>query len=195
MGSKNRYDGVLSSYAINLIRSVAMNITRHKGFSSSDQDDLEQELVLHLLERLPKYDASKASLDTFINRVVYHIATSLVRARQTQKRGVDVTVHLEDPVGLPGEENQILLDVIDPEDLGLKNGTLSRSTEDQYLLQIDTEMLLNALPPDLRALCHMLAEDSVAEVAKSLGRHRTTIYKNVQTIHKDLEKKRLGDPR
>ena len=77
----------------------------------------------------------------------------------------------------------------------MKNGTLPRSAEDQCLLRIDTEMLLNALPPDLRALCFMLAEAPVAEIAKSLGRHRTTIYKNVQTIRKDLEKQRFDDPR
>jgi DNA-directed RNA polymerase specialized sigma24 family protein len=52
MESRNRYDGV-DAYAVTKIRHHARQLSRSRAFHSSDIEDLEQELMLDLLRRLP----------------------------------------------------------------------------------------------------------------------------------------------
>jgi len=195
MGSKNRYDGVLSHYSIHLIRNLAISMTRTKGFSISDQEDIEQELVIRLMARLPKYDPSKASLETFIQHVLVNLASNMIRDRRALKNGVDVTVNLEDPVSSPGEEPCRLLDVLDPDESGLLGGVAPRTEEEQIQVRIDTEKLISVLPPELQEICYMLQDTSVAEIAIALGRHRTTIHKRIGNARDYLEENHITDPR
>lgn len=75
-----------SSYAARLIRFKARQLCRRPGFTPSDREDIEQALRADLLERLPRFDASKAGLNTFIARVIERKTISIVRHRFAEKR-------------------------------------------------------------------------------------------------------------
>ena len=55
MGVDNSDDGI-DPYAAGLIRFKARQLVGQAGFTASDRNDLEQDLILDLLRRLPKYD-------------------------------------------------------------------------------------------------------------------------------------------
>lgn len=71
----------LSAQTINLIKHKAWSLIGTVGFTWSDRDDLEQELVLDILRRLPRFDPERAQLMTFIVRVVDNKIASMIEAR------------------------------------------------------------------------------------------------------------------
>lgn len=77
------------AYAARLIRFKARQLCRRPGFTPSDREDIEQELRADLLGRLPRFDASKAGLNTFIARVIERKTISIVRHRLAEKRTPD----------------------------------------------------------------------------------------------------------
>jgi len=79
-------DFVLTNYARNLIQVKARQLCRRREFLPADQADLQQELWLMLCERADAFDPAKASLDTFIDRVVNTAVGVILRNRQRLKR-------------------------------------------------------------------------------------------------------------
>lgn len=78
-----------NDYAVRLIGFKAWMLTRRRAFARDDQEDIEHDLWLDLLERLPKYDPAKATLNTFIALVVERRVATLIRDRSTEKRSPD----------------------------------------------------------------------------------------------------------
>lgn len=79
----------INNYATRLIRFKARQLARRPGFTQSDRVDIEQELRADLLERLPRFDESKARLNTFISRIIERKVISIVRYRTAEKRSPD----------------------------------------------------------------------------------------------------------
>lgn len=190
----NRYDGVLNDYAVKLIKTTARQLTRQHGFSTSDRDDIEQELAIRLLEKLPKHDPSRASLETFITLVINHLAKALLRA-QMRKREFSKAISLDEPIPTDPEGDITLLDVTDHENFLVQTGMIPRSGEQQIVLEIDTATMIDSLPETLRDTCLLLTQETVSEVAAKLGVHRDTIYKRLAQIRKHFNDKGLTDPR
>ncbi|MDW8266077.1 MAG: hypothetical protein RMJ52_12190, partial [Gemmataceae bacterium] len=61
---------ILTDYAKKLIRIKARQLSHRRDFHDIACTDLEQELWLVLVKAARLFDPAKASLDTFIDRVV-----------------------------------------------------------------------------------------------------------------------------
>ncbi|HOM71132.1 MAG TPA: sigma factor [Armatimonadota bacterium] len=59
------------------------------GFREIDRDDLEQELAVHLIRRLPDYDSRKGTIKTFITMVVDSKIKTIIRLRKLRDRAFD----------------------------------------------------------------------------------------------------------
>ena len=77
---------VVSEYARTTIRVKAGQLVRQPGFSRSDLEDVEQELIVHLLSKAQQFDPDRGSLNTFIFRVIDSGVAMLVR----KPKAVDV---------------------------------------------------------------------------------------------------------
>jgi RNA polymerase sigma factor (sigma-70 family) len=73
-------------YTSTLIRHTVRRMCLLEGFRTADALDFEQDLHLAVLKRLRTYDARRASLRTYIARVVESAAISLIRRRLADKR-------------------------------------------------------------------------------------------------------------
>lgn len=69
-----------------LIRSKARRLCRVAGFTSSDFDDVVQELRFHLWRRLKRFDPAVAAWTTFASFVLDKRCISLARERSAEKR-------------------------------------------------------------------------------------------------------------
>ena len=193
MGSDNQYDGI-DPYAAGLIRFKARQLVGQAGFTASDREDLEQEMILDLLRRLPKYNPKRAQLNTFIARVVEHKIATLIEA---QKAGIrdyrrcrcSLNDRFEDADGRLVER----VDTFDQEDYLLRTGGQSRPSEELSALAIDVAAVIEGLPPELRNLCWRLMAETVSEISRDTGVPRGTIYESIKKLREIFEDAGLRD--
>ncbi len=182
MGVDNSDDGI-DPYAARLIRFKARQLVGKAGFTASDREDIEQELILDLLRRLPKYNPKRAQLNTFIARVVEHRLASLI---EEQKAGIrdyrrcrcSLNECFEDADGRSVER----VDTFDQEDYLLRTGGQSRPSEELNRLAIDVAAVIEGLPHELRNLCRRLKAETVTEISRDTGVPRGTIYESIKKL-------------
>ena len=193
MGSDKHDDGI-DAYAVGLIRYKARRLIGQAGFTVSDRDDLEQELILDLLRRLPKYDPRRARRNTFIARVVEHRIATLIEARKAGIRdyrrcGCSLNDRFEDEEGRSVERSETL----DQEDYLLRTGAQSRPAEELSALAIDMAAVFEGLPPGLRDLCRRLGTETVTEISRDTGIPRGTLYESIRKLREIFEDAGLED--
>jgi len=193
MDFTNRYDGI-EEYAVQIIKHKARQLIGSSGFTESDRDDLEQEMMLDLLRRLPKYDSEKAQLNTFIARIVEHKVSIILEERSAGKRDWRLcTASMNDKFDL-GEGGSIeRLEVYDMDEYLRQSGRLSRTTSERLLLSIDLRCAIHSLPPELRDLCERLQKDSVTKISRDTGIPRGTLYDRIKELRNLFEDKGLRD--
>ena len=181
-GDGNRYEG-FNEYTQKQIRIVASRVARSYGFKQHEQLDIEQELAMHLRSKLPSYDANRASVRTFVERVLEHKAIDLITERRARKRGACVTTLSLDDLDEDGTSSIRSNTLLDPTTIAL---------EDFLNLRMDVERIVTSLPSDLRKLCVHLLTCNVTEIARTTGASRSAVY---GSIHKLREAFADLDPR
>lgn len=174
--SQNRYHGI-DEYTVRLITFKARQLTAHPGFSDADREDLEQELLLDLLRRQPKYDPKRAQNSTFLARVVEHRAATLIEERKAGLRDYRLQAfslddHIDDEDGVRCERSE----TFDQDDYLLRTGRQTRPSDEMRDLGIDVRSVVDQLPPKLRDLCQRLMRDSITDVSRETGMPRSTLY-------------------
>jgi len=171
---------VCSQYARTLIRVKARQLIRQPGFSRSDQDDIEQDLLLHLLGQVEHFDPTRGSFNTFVARVVDSAVAMLVRERRRQKRtpaGDAILQSLEVMVDEPDGPPSPLWSIIGTPDLDRRTGAETRSAESIREQTEAIEHAIRTLPPDLRQICQSLRDRNRTDTARELGLSPTIKWK------------------
>ena len=179
MGNENKYEG-LDAYAVRLIRHKARRLVGSAGFVEADRHDLEQEMVIDLLRRLPRFDPTLAKRETFIARVVEHHVATIV---ESQKAGVrdyrccagSLDERRQDEEGATPDVPPVL----DFEEYRRETVAGAGRDEELRALRIDLTKVLADLPVDLRALCARLQTSTVSDVSRETGTPRGTVYEAI----------------
>jgi DNA-directed RNA polymerase specialized sigma24 family protein len=161
------------------IRVRADRLARSGAVPGMDADDIAQDLRLDLFERAPRYDSTRASYETFADRVTANRIATLASptARLRAERGMR---DLHGPSGKGDGEGLPLADTL-PESSALH--AAERAEADVALgLRRDVSRLLAALPPACRQVAVALVEMSPTEAARALGLNRCTIYARLASI-------------
>lgn len=134
---------VRSATVIGLLREAAL-----------DREDLEQEALVKVYTAITRFDRSRASLRTFVERIVATSITSVFRRNRAGKR----TKRLDyEPV----DSLQLLV-----------------KTE----LRLDIQQVLGKLRPRDRKVARLLVEHCPAEVARRLHISRAAVYRCIKRI-------------
>ena len=193
MGYENRYQGI-DDYAVQIIRYKARQLVGRVGFTESDRQDLEQEMMFDLLRRLPKFKPERAQRNTFIARIVEHKVATIIEAQKAGMRdyrlcSCSLNDRLEDEEGRSIER----METIDQEDYLRRTGKLSRPMSELRNLSIDLRSAVQTLPPELRELCKRLQTESVTEISRDTGIPRGTIYESIKKLRTLFEDAGLKD--
>jgi RNA polymerase sigma-70 factor (ECF subfamily) len=192
MGTDNRFEAV-NDYAVRIIKHKARQLVGRYGLTFFDREDLEQELMIDLLQRMRHFNPAKAKKTTFMARIVErHIAT-ILEARHAQCRDWRLCrVSLNTPHESDKGDTWELIDRVDSEGT---LGTCQPDTREIEInnLRIDVERVLNTLPEDLRDLCERLHESNMAEIARETGVARTTLYDKLTRIREAFREAGLDD--
>jgi len=193
MGFDNRYEGI-DEYAVRIIKHKARQLVGRAGFTASDRQDLEQEMMLDLLRRLPRFDPKRGSRKTFIARVVKHKVATIIEARKAGKRdyrlrACSLNDRLENDDGGSIERQE----TIDQDEYLRRTGRLSRPAAELRDLCIDLGRVMASLSPELRTLCQRLQTESVTEISRDTGIPRGTIYEAIKKLRAVFEDAGLRD--
>ena len=182
----------ISEYTRTLITVKARQLVGHYGYKSCDREDLEQELVLAVLEAQSAWDASRASRNTFDNRIVNRKIATMIRHRRRQCRDyrreeASLDESISDSDGTPVARVATLTDESDHR---LADVTKIKDLID---LQVDTRVTVASLTPHQRRLCELLSAGSVADAARALGVSKPTVFKRIRLIREQFAKQGLEE--
>ena len=154
--------------ARDLARKKAKGVIGQCGLTRADQEDIESELLLTFYRALPKFNGHRASVRTFASRVMDKGLVSILRRRLARCR-------------------EHLLETVPLDDLAELNGTVIRNKPTLLQRQqfwLDVERALVPLSDRLRETAVALCWESPAELSRSLGRSRASIYYRIRRLRK-----------
>lgn len=179
MDTLNRYAG-LPARTIRRIRFLASKLSRQNAVPGMDREDIEQDLVLDLLQRIGRHDPARASLETFAEHVLDNRVATLTRpcARLRNERqmvSIDAPVPSNDSDAGPDQspDDNLITGNSDADPAGIEN---------DLSLRIDMERFVGNLAPALRLCANIMRNGNVAEGASKAGLHRSTIYERLARL-------------
>jgi RNA polymerase sigma factor (sigma-70 family) len=194
MGIHSTRELVCNAHVKRLIQFKARQLSRRGGFCSSDEDDLAQEIWLYLLRQAHRFDPDRASLPTFINRVVNSAAAMLVRRRRrinhiSRFQTVSLESTMLEVEGVPTSARK----AISEEHLHRRTGGASSGSallSDERLI---IDRAIRSLSPQLRDIFCRLMGSSANSVARDMAISRRQVRKAVRTIRRRLQRARIGN--
>jgi len=157
-----------------LIRAKARKLVGTHGYTTSDRADIEQELALHLVHQMDKFDSTRSRWNTFVDRIVDRRIISILRHRLAQRRDYRRTVPFDQPMA---DQNGERLEPVDR-----RRARVNRSSD----LAIDLSDVIECLDRDTRHMFGLLMHESIAETARRLGLTRAEARTRVARIRKLL---------
>lgn len=164
---------------------AARRLVRRVRLPCHQLEDVRQDLLLDLLERLPAFDARRGTLGAFAGKILTHKAARLAKSawREQTRFGV-VPVSLDEPASCAcGEPRGHLL----PEDHGLA-AHFGRSTDVFALVErrLDLERALGVLNGGDLRLCAELCDATADRLAARGRAPRSSLYRRVKRIRLEL---------
>lgn len=183
-----------SPFARNCIRYTARRLIGKCGFTQDDEEDLVQELTIHVWRQLPKYDAGRASLKTFITKIVNNRASVLVAKAAAVKRDARRVSHsLNEPIAPGDPDSSEHVDALSGDEYAARLGARHTPLLDLLDMRIDLDKISGRLPVPLqRVLEFLLSDTPVDEIARELSVHRSTVYERLTAIRKRIRKEGCG---
>src|SRR5687768_16930328 len=163
---RNLYD-VLHPYATTTIRIHARRLARDQVIPGMAAEDYEQELAADLWRRLPIYDPDRASLPTFIDRLVRNRVASFFAAARTAKRR-----HERELVAFDESED----DAQRAGGVKTSSWVAASNLADEVGLRHDVRRFKTNLPPALKRCCAILMSGSITEAIGMHGLHPSSYY-------------------
>ena len=171
---------VLDDSTTRLVRIKANQLVGRYGFTRSDREDVEQELLLDLLVRLRRFDPARARRFTFVRLVVNRCVASLIRRRRTASRDYRrANVSLDELLWDGKRAGRFLEPALDD--------------TQQRDLRIDLTEALESLPVRYREVAEELRDGNLWTAAQQQRRTREAVRRMREHIRRHLLDRGLGD--
>lgn len=189
MSSPQGKEFVLTDYAKNLIEFKAWQLSLRRNFCQSDREEIQQELWRAVMAQADRFDPTRASLDTFLDRVVNSAIAMVLRERERQVRANGFQA--------------ASLDVASPDDDCCKSTLAAKVTEDDRLRRLGHErhdeqadrerkeavsVALSKMPPEVSDVCRRVMGGSISSAAAELKTSRRQVRNSLAIARPFLEK-------
>lgn len=171
------------------ISRKARQLAGRAGFTTSDVEDIEQDIRLDVLQRLPRFDPAKSNRHTFIAMVVRRCVASILERQRAEKRNggrrpQSLNAPIRDAEGREVELHQVLSgDARRPR----------RSEAELRDLRADVRAAVASLPEQLRPWCKVFAELGIREASRDLQVPRCRLQRFKTEIRAAFEEAGLAD--
>ena len=153
------------NYATWFIRHTKRIAIHRYRFSPGDAEDLEGDLLTHLMKEWPQFDESRSLPSTFIQNVVRSYLHQIVRTRFAAKRDVRRS-----------------REVSNAAEYGLLDGVRGQpemSDHERIELRADIQSISMKLPDELQQMVALLQEHCPTEAAERMGISRTAFQRRL----------------
>jgi RNA polymerase sigma factor (sigma-70 family) len=175
MSTAKEKDFVLTDYAKNLIPFKSKQLSKRRDLGHVSREDIEQELWLAVVAQADRFDPDRASLDTYLDRIVSTAAAMVLRDRDRQKRGNGHrTVSLDATTADSGRKTSLAETIAD----GAQIRRLGRERRDDAADREQREAVesgLAAMPPEVSDVCRRVMGGSISSAADELGTTRRQV--------------------
>jgi len=176
MGTPPARDADFTAYVRNLVRVEARKLSRMPGFRTSEAEDIEQELLMHLHRQAGEYDPERGAESTFADRIVKNRVRELARERRRLKRGGGKSALSLDEMLVRADGNTTTRsESTTDSDRARRVGSAAQLDQDRVERRLDVGTVLASLPPPLRDLADRLINGTEAGAARALGISRRAI--------------------
>ena len=184
------YRGFFEDWEIGIVKNIIARFRKEKRcLKLEDFDDLVQECLIHWYFVKEKYDpSSKASLKTFMARVVKNKLSNIAKEYRRDKRKVfQKSISIDQPLS---EDNDSTLS----DSLSTEN-TSHPNFKSQLELQIELEKTMQKLSPQQKEICKYLENETVSikDISQHLNIDRGTVYREIKRIRAIFEEDKLKD--
>jgi RNA polymerase sigma factor (sigma-70 family) len=161
-------------YALGRVNYRVARLTRAFRLGEHDAEDLRSRMKIQLLRAASRFDPSRASRCTFINRVLDRAYRHIARELHTRRgHGAWNPTQFSESDAVAEATAAVHAKGADPAD-----GVARR---------IDLDAALASLPRPLRAICEELKHASPREVSERLALHRSTVYRAIAQVRAHFE--------
>ena len=179
---------VSNPFTVNFIRSKAAQLCRRPEFSSSDREDLQQDMRLYLLEKADQFDSNKGNLESFVTGTLRTWVAMKLRHDQRQKRRCPhESISLESTMIESDEADVCLAATLTEEDGRRRTGAYPISDIEQFELRETIDQAMDSLEPSERQVWLDVAEHGLAATARSRGMSRRQITAVLDSIRHRLK--------
>ena len=155
----------------------------HSGAAPGlDADDIAQELREEVLRRAEQFDPTRACFDTFVDRIVKNRIADLARQSQAAKASRKTQSFATPILAQDGHEGLTLADTLSETSPAF--GADDFAATHGAGLKTDVAKFLASLCPSSRRIAIAVSQGSVADAARILGLHRSTIDERLNVIRK-----------
>jgi RNA polymerase sigma factor (sigma-70 family) len=167
---------LVDDYAWARIDYRVQRLIKSYRLSAHDAEDLRQELAAELVRAASRFDPTRSSPHTFVNRVLDMHCRYLVRQLHSTRVSMRAATAS-----------------LSPETESVATNARGDVTE-QGLAEVamDLQVALDALPRKLRVICEELKHYPPTEVARRLRLHRGTLYRAITRIRAHLAASGVG---
>ena len=177
-----------------LIRLKASRMSHQPEFREEEFTDLQQMLRLKWLEAEPRYAPESGTLTQFADTVLDNFIRNQIEFRRAAKRAWWMCqASLDDPVDADDEAGLVGHDSYDREDYFERMETQPESAPDTDDLAERIKISLDSLKPEQREFALRLMTQSITQIAKQLGVHRSTLYDWREQIRRVFRKAGLEE--
>lgn len=163
-----------------MIKIAARKLTHGSLFLPSEREDIEQELRLDCLKRLPRFVDSRGLRRAFVRRIIDNRISNLCENRSAARRDPRrEAFSLDDCPRADDSQGETYGELLGPAQCDL---SVRESCARNHELRVDIARLLCGLPPSMADLCRRLAYQSVTEISRTTGIPRGTLYEHIKRI-------------
>ena len=171
------------------IARKARQLAGKAGFTPTDVEDIEQDIRVDVLQRLPRFDPAKSNRHTFIAMVVRRCVASILEGRRAEKRNSgrrpqSLNAPIRDAEGREVELHQTL---------GGDARRPGRNEAGLRYLRADVRAAVASLPERLRPWCEVFTEQGIREASRELHVPRCRLQRIKAEIRAAFEEAGLAD--
>ena len=169
-------------YATWYAQKKAAELAGKYGFAEDEDEDLAQELALHLLCQWAQYSPSKSKPTTFIQNVIDTKVCKLIRDQCDPKRDF--------------RRERSLSQSAHAAEYGLLDGVRGQpEVSDQELIELQSDFadITVRLPEELQQIADLLKTMCPSEIARELEIPESTVRKRIGQLRERFERAGYGD--